>query len=308
MHISGSNHLRPFVRSLLKAFDNADPAKNQQRAITPKLLRAMYLMAGTNVEATQDSEFAIITELVIMGYFYAMRSCEFTRTPQRGRTKLIRLRGIVFRDANNVEIDNTDGRRRADAERVTVTFENQKNGLKMDRRTHQRTSDPALCPVKCIASLVDRIYRTVPFAGPDTTINTIYLHNRREQISGASIRKHMRSTCTAKGGKSTFGFDAHDIGTKSIRSGAAMGLFLMNIPVQKIKMMGRWSSDAFLVYIRPQVLEWTNDLSQNMIHINSFTDVNESRPTLTLDPQPSPTLFNGDHPRHVDIRSMHLHH
>ena len=296
------------MRSLLKAFDNEDPAKNQQRAITPKLLRAMYLMAGADGVATQDSEFAIIAELVIMGYFYAMRSCEFTRTPQRGRTKLIRLRGIVFRDANNVELDNKDGRMRADAERVTLTFENQKNGLKMDRRTHQRTSDPVLCPVKRIASLVNRIYRTVPFAGPDTTINTVFINERRTQISSTSIRTFMRSTCTAKGGKQTFGFDATDIGTKSIRSGAAMGLFLMNIPVQKIKMMGRWSSEAFLVYIRPQVLEWTNDLSQNMIQINSFTDANESRPTLTLDPQPSPTLFNGDYPQHVDIRSMHLFH
>ena len=296
------------MRSLLKAFDNADPARNQQRAITPKLLRAMYLMAGADVETTRDTEYAIIAELVIMGYFYAMRSCEFTRTPQRGRTKIIRLRGIVFRDANNVEMDNRDGRMRADAERVTLTFEDQKNGLKMDRRTHQRTSDPVLCPVKRIASLEDRIYRTVPFAGPDTTINTIYLLQRRTQISSTAIRQYMRSTCTAKGGKQTFGFDALDIGTKSIRSGAAMGLFLMNISVQKIKMMGRWSSEAFLVYIRPQVLEWTNDLSHNMIQINSFTDANESRPTLTLDPQPSPTLFNGDYPRHVDIRSMHLYH
>ena len=309
MHISGSNHLRPFVRSLLKAFDNEDPARNQQRAITPKLLRAMYTMAGADAETTRDSELAIVADLAIMGYFYAMRSCEFTQTPQRGRTKLIRLSGIVFRDANNVEMDNRDCRMRADAERVTITFENQKNGLKMDRRTHQRSGDPVLCPVKRIAALVDRILRTVPSANADTPINAVYLSGTlHQQISSTTVRNFMRSTCTAKGGKQVFGFDALDIGTKSIRSGAAMGLFLMNIPTQKIKMMGRWSSDAFLVYIRPQVLEWTNDLSRNMIQINSFTDVHESRPTLLLDPQPSATLFNGNYPRHVDIRSMHLHH
>ena len=57
--------------------------------------------------------------------------------------------------------------------------------------------------------------------------------------------------------------------------------------------MGRWSSEAFLVYIRPQVLEWTNGLSETMIQINSFTDAHESRPTLQTDPQPSPNIFNG---------------
>ena len=134
-----------------------------------------------------------------------------------------------------------------------------------------------------------------------------YVNGKHGQISGTTLRKFIRSTCTAQGGKLAFGFDAVDIGTKSIRSGAAMALFLMNVSVQKIKMMGRWSSEAFLVYIRPQVLEWTNGLSQTMIHINSFTDANESRPTLHTDPQPSPNIFNGGQ-RHMDILSMHLHH
>jgi hypothetical protein len=40
----------------------------------------------------------------------------------------------------------------------------------------------------------------------------------------------------------------------------------------KIMTLGRWSSDAFLVYIRPQVLEWTNNVSCNMIHLDSFSD------------------------------------
>jgi hypothetical protein len=31
-------------------------------------------------------------------------------------------------------------------------------------------------------------------------------------------------------------------------------------------------SQAFLVYIRPQVIEWTNNMSSDMIRLNSFTD------------------------------------
>ena len=54
-----------------------------------------------------------------------------------------------------------------------------------------------------------------------------------------------------------------------------MDLFLMNHPVTKIMLMGRWSSDAFLNYIRPQVLEWTNQLSADMIHHNSYFDATD---------------------------------
>jgi hypothetical protein len=75
------------------------------------------------------------------------------------------------------------------------------------------------------------------------------------------------------GGKSTFGFHPHEIGNRSIRSGAAMALFLKDHSTAKIMILGRWSSDAFLVYIRPQVLEWTNNMSRDMISFDSFLDV-----------------------------------
>ena len=52
-----------------------------------------------------------------------------------------------------------------------------------------------------------------------------------------------------------------------------MSLFLMDHSTAKIMILGRWSSDAFLVYIRPQVLEWTNNMSRDMISFDSFLDV-----------------------------------
>ena len=39
--------------------------------------------------------------------------------------------------------------------------------------------------------------------------------------------------------------------------------------------MGRWLSQALLVYIRPHVIEWTNNMSRDMIRYDSFTDAGE---------------------------------
>jgi hypothetical protein len=269
----------------------------------------MHARAGVAHEVTHDTLYAIITELTIMAFFFAMRSCEFTLTPHPGRTQVIRLRGVLFRDSDNHEIEHASPHLGA-AERVTLTFEDQKNGLKMDRRTHQRTGDPVLCPVRSLASLVARIYRRVPSASPDTTINTMFLHAQETKATSASLRTFIRSTCTLGGGKSAFGYSPSEIGTKSIRSGAAMSLFLMNHPVHKIMILGRWSSDAFLVYIRPQVLEWTNQMSRDMIHIDSFLDATDTQRTPTTDPRTRQRLFNADrsdnHP--VKMLEMHLHH
>jgi hypothetical protein len=52
-----------------------------------------------------------------------------------------------------------------------------------------------------------------------------------------------------------------------------MALFLQNISSNRIMILGRWDSETFLVYIRPQVLEWTNNMSKSMIAIDSFTDI-----------------------------------
>ena len=44
---------------------------------------------------------------------------------------------------------------------------------------------------------------------------------------------------------------------------------------QKIMMLGRWKSTAFLHYIRPQVLEWAGDTAQQMSRTRSFLDVGQ---------------------------------
>ena len=77
-------------------------------------------------------------------------------------------------------------------------------------------------------------------------------------------------------------FSPMEIGNKSIRSGAAVSLFLADHTPAKIMMLGRWLSDAFLDCIRPQVLEWTNNMSDDMINFDSFWDLSSSANTDRL--------------------------
>jgi hypothetical protein len=271
----------------------------------PQLLRFMFNQSGA--ASGTDTKAAVVAEIAIVAYFYAMRSCEITATPTPGRTKITRLRGVTFRDASHQEIPHTE-LRISSACRVTVTFENQKNGLKMDRRTHKRTGDPVMCPVLRLSSLIKRILATDDKAEPDTPVSTIWRTGRRGVVTSEELRLHLRSACTKGGGVGTFGYGASDIGTRSLRSGAAMGLFLMNHPVAKIMILGRWSSDAFLVYIRPQVLEWTNQLSGDMIRNNTFFDAADSRRSSVDDPLTRErTTLRPDGSR-TKTSKIHIHH
>ena len=80
----------------------------------------------------------------------------------------------------------------------------------------------------------------------------------------------------------SFRIATHKIGTYSIRSGAAMAMFLGGCPVFLIMMIGCWSSDTFLRYIWKQVEEFNHNVSQKLLthmfhrHIPNYTSLTVS--------------------------------
>jgi hypothetical protein len=91
----------------------------------------MYQLSGAGQTALRDTPFAVITEVAIVGFFFAMRSCEATTTAKPGRTRIIDLGGVTFRDKNNCIILHASALLES-AYRVTLTFADQKNKMKND--------------------------------------------------------------------------------------------------------------------------------------------------------------------------------
>ena len=135
------------------------------------------------------------------------------------------------------------------------------------------------------------------------------INQKTRFVSNTFVKNLLRDTCSFFGGQAEFGFHPHEIGNKSIRSGAAMALFLMDHSPAKIMIMGRWSSDAFLDYIRPQVLEWTNNMSRDMIQVDDFLDLTHQDKVASTDPRlrTCHRSFNGCDSA-VLIPRFHLHH
>jgi hypothetical protein len=307
-HEQGHPHLLPVVRSLLKAYDNVDPPTNRQKAITPKLLRCLYSSTGLSTPALQDTLPAATADLTIGAFFFAKRSCEFSTTRKPGRTKIVTIQYVLFRDHLKQIVPRSANDLLQRAEYVTITFVSQKNGKKMDLRTQRRTGDPVLCPVLRYGSVVRRILRQNPLAPNDTKLNTIHIGTSIGTITNDYVRELLRTTCSNFGGKTTFGYNSTEIGNKSIRSGAAMSLFLSNVSTPRIMLLGRWSSDAFLAYIRPQVLEWTSNMSRSMIKIDSFLDPSSHDVADNDDPRKQKQYrpFNGSNT--ILMPKLHLHH
>jgi hypothetical protein len=266
---TGRFTLRSSISGLLKAFGIRDPPTTRQKALTPAMLRDLQSLAARWGVVTRHTG-----DLIEGAYFFAMRACEFSKVRAVGKTRPLTLGNIKFRDRNGRTLDHDEEGLEDAAEFVTICFVDQKNGRRMDRRTQRRTGE-AICPVRAWARVCKRVRITVPNASGETHAFRVgNVEGSTAVVDSDRVIQLLRLTCRIFGVRRGYGMTELEVGSRSIRSGAAMALFLMDHSVEKIMILGRWSSDAFMVYIRPQVLEWTNIMARDMAKAGSFHDLN----------------------------------
>jgi len=173
---------------------------------------------------------------------------------------------LIDHDTSNLHISDT----------VSITLEHQNRDVKNDIITHHKTDEKLLCPVKIWCKIVKRLI-SYPSTSIDTTVDTYYhSDNSKVLFTGTGLLKRLRLATTAIG-PDELGFSAKQIGLHSARSGAAMAMYLAGIPVFTIMLLGCWSSDAFLHYIRKQVKEFSTGISKKMITHEHFFTVPSAR-------------------------------
>ena len=71
-----------------------------------------------------------------------------------------------------------------------------------------------------------------------------------------------------------------------------MALFLKNHLSNRIMILGRWESKAFLDYIRPQIVEWTDLFSEDMIAFDNYFELFINNPKKIITKEPCEKHFN----------------
>ena len=176
--------------------------------------------------------------------------------------------------------------KRAQAEAERIRFRDQKSGEKNEKRTQGRGQrHPILDPVTRLGSAIVRLKNRVEGWDENTDLCTIGRQPNLLRLTDEMTLATLRSVCRLYGGAKTFGFGPEEIGNKSLRSGAAMSLVLSkkNHTTFKIQILGRWKSEAFMRYIRPQVLELTSDLAEDMLGEDTMTDLNTTTKAAAQD-------------------------
>ena len=122
-----------------------------------------------------------------------------------------------------------------------------------------------LCPVQAWGKIIQRILKYPP-ATPDTYVSTFLSNEQIQYVKNTDMNKSLRAAAYSIS-EARLGFKPSNINTHSLCSGATMSMYLAGVPVYTIMLIGRWSSDAFLKYIRKQVEQFSHNVSRRIINI-----------------------------------------
>jgi hypothetical protein len=90
-------------------------------------------------------------------------------------------------------------------------------------------------------------------------------NGRRKQLTDTISRTALREFVKQLPEKEALGLRANEIGNRTLRSSAAMAMNLNDASDSDIMLHGRWKSNAFLDYIRPQTNAFAAAMSARMI-------------------------------------------
>ena len=230
------------------------------------------------MELSNSPRDKAVTWLLIGAIFFAMRSCEYLKTAsgEKKRTKIIKICNITFKMNNKTLHHDTSNLTSSDMVRIRFCY--QKND-KRDVCIHMfKSGDPILCPVKAWANTVQRVLQ-IPGANENSEVCSFGDNNNNITLIRADhVRSKLRAIVELIGEES-LGFQKDDIGLHSIRSGGAMAMFLSGTSVIIIMRVGRWSSEAFLEYIRDQIENFTCGVSTNMLKFEEFFNLQSDETT-----------------------------
>jgi len=198
---------------------------------------------------------------------------------EKRKTKRLKIRNIRF-FKNNVEIRDKTSALILFADTVSITFEFQKNTQKNITVTQPR-SGKRIYPVIIWAKIVRRV---LSYKGTTlkTYVNAVMVGKKTHFVKASEMYEQITNTVNIMSG---LGFTGDDVGNHSIRSALAMALYLSKRAISTIMLLGRWSSDAFLLYIRRQVQEFSAGVSADMVSQESFFTIPDLDEHDTMDPR-----------------------
>ena len=135
------------------------------------------------------------------------------------------------------------------------------------------TNDLLPCPVRASTRIINGVLLNKGSNNESKIYSFTIEDGTSIHINSAQVLPRLRATVELID-KEKSGFTKDNIGLHSVRSRGSMTMFLSGFYVIIIKRIVRWSSEAFLKYIREQVEHFTYEVSMKMLMYENFHTIN----------------------------------
>ena len=205
------------------------------------VIRRIATLAQTTMSA--DATFCAISDMIVITFFFLLCPGEYTDN----NNNPFRLADIqLFIGDTHINLTSAPIEQIQQARFASLTFTNQKNGMRGEVIGLARSRDPYVCPVQAI---IRRVLYLRQHSAPSTTpIARVF--NTTATVTANAITTCIRDAVTYIGPE--LGFLPSDVSARCLRAAGATALLLAKVDPNVIRLIGRWRSDKMLQYLHIQ--------------------------------------------------------
>ena len=256
------------------AWKREDPAPDRVKPVPIQVIRHLSYKAAL---PGADESFVAVVDMIVLAFFYLLRPGEYTDSSSESTPFRFTDAQLFIGDCR-LDLVTTPAEQLRLATFATLTFTDQKNGVRNEVIGLGCSGDAFLCPVKTIVRRV--IYLRSHNANGFTPLCRVF---HGSSVTPTRITSVLRSGVAALG--TDLGFLPSDVSARCLRAAGAMALLLSDVDTNVIQLIGRWRSDAMLRYLHIQAAPLMRDYSRRMLSGGNFSMIPNQLIGTALVPQ-----------------------
>ena len=243
------------------SWKKVDPPPNRVKPIPISVIRRIAFIAQT-LDPSVSPLLCATADMIIIAFFFLLRPGEYTDSPSD--TVPFTFGDVQLCIGNRrLNLLTSPIQELREARFATLTFTDQKNGVRGEVIGLGRSGDPFVCPVLAI---IRRVVHLRELSAPMSTPLARVYHstNAKSKVTPALITKTLRDAVRYLG--TDLGFLPEDVSARSLRAAGATALLVGKVDTNVITLLGRWRSDEMLRYLHLQAEPIMRDFSKIMLN------------------------------------------
>lgn len=258
-----------------RSWSKTDPPPKRVKPVPIPLVLHLVNLAYNRIAGPASPDPApsrAIADMTCIAFYFLLRPTEYAGTEKK--YNVFTLDDVdLYIGARKLTLADASDRELAASTSMRLHFTTQKNQRKGDIIAHARSAHPFCCPVLAAIRMI-MVHRTwfsdnnLPFDGA-VRLASYYHRAKRLNIKPEHITKHLRSA--ARICQRRTGIDPKEITARSLRAGGAMALLCGRVDRNTIQLLGRWHSDAMMLYLHQQAQPIMANLATRMFNGGDYT-------------------------------------